>query len=135
MQYLPVSPNSVAFSFALGSWLSRDIDNREQRFLARWRGCRAIDAAFPFHVDSVHRLLIDPLTPRDCDAICSAAEAVLAVSPTWIAVPGHLLLGQASLSRQRATMARPTRGGSRVEPTPCRSGSHSRINTGATPSR
>jgi DNA-binding MarR family transcriptional regulator len=41
-------------------------------------GRRAIEAAAPRHVETVRRLFIDRLTPRQLDAVRSAAETVLA---------------------------------------------------------
>jgi DNA-binding MarR family transcriptional regulator len=42
------------------------------------RGRKEIEAAAPGHVDAVRRLFIDPLTPRQLDAVRAAAEAVVA---------------------------------------------------------
>jgi DNA-binding MarR family transcriptional regulator len=43
------------------------------------KGRKAIEAAAPGHVKAVRRLFVDRLTPQQLDALCDAAETILAV--------------------------------------------------------
>lgn len=55
-----------------------DADRRGFHVVVTPAGRRAIKAAAPGHVDGVRRLFVDPLSPRQLDAIASAADLVLA---------------------------------------------------------
>ena len=55
-----------------------DADRRGFHVVVTAAGRRAIKAAAPGHVEAVRRLFIEPLTPRQLDAIAAAAELVLA---------------------------------------------------------
>ncbi|MGQ0802894.1 MAG: MarR family winged helix-turn-helix transcriptional regulator [Actinomycetota bacterium] len=55
-----------------------DQDRRGAYVVVTRRGRRAIEAAAPRHVETVRRLFIDRLTPRQLDALGNAAETVLA---------------------------------------------------------
>lgn len=55
-----------------------DADRRGFHVVVTPAGRRAIKAAAPGHVDVVRRLFVDPLSPRQLDAIASAADLVLA---------------------------------------------------------
>ena len=54
------------------------IDRRGAFVVVTNRGRKEIEAAAPGHVAAVRRLFIDRLTPRQLDAIGTAAETVLA---------------------------------------------------------
>ena len=53
-------------------------DRRGAYVVVTKRGRQAIEAAAPRHLETVRRLFIDRLTPRQLDTIGAAAEAVLA---------------------------------------------------------
>ena len=53
-------------------------DRRGAYVVVTKRGRQAIDAAAPRHLETVRRLFIDRLTPRQLETIGAAAEAVLA---------------------------------------------------------
>ncbi len=55
-----------------------DRDRRGAYVVVAKRGREAIEAAAPRHVETVRRLFIDRLTPRQLDTIGAAAETVLA---------------------------------------------------------
>ena len=55
-----------------------DADRRGFHVVVTSAGRKAIAAAAPGHVDAVRRLFLEPLSPRQLDAIASAAELVLA---------------------------------------------------------
>lgn len=55
-----------------------DADRRGFHVVVTAAGRKAIKAAAPGHVEAVRRLFVDRLTPRQLDAIASAADAVLA---------------------------------------------------------
>ena len=55
-----------------------DADRRGSYIAVTTAGRRAIEAAAPGHVAAVRRLFVDRLTPRQLDALGSAAETVLA---------------------------------------------------------
>ena len=55
-----------------------DADRRGFHVVVTAAGRRAIKAAAPGHVEAVRRLFVDRLSPRQLDAIASAADAVLA---------------------------------------------------------
>jgi DNA-binding MarR family transcriptional regulator len=55
-----------------------DADRRGFHVVVTPAGRRAIKAAAPGHVDAVRRLFVEPLAPRQLDAIATAAELVLA---------------------------------------------------------
>ena len=55
-----------------------DADRRGFHVVVTPAGRKAIKAAAPGHVDAVRRLFVDRLSPRQLDAIASAADAVLA---------------------------------------------------------
>ena len=55
-----------------------DADRRGFHVVVTAAGRKAIAAAAPGHVDAVRRLFVDRLTPRQLEAIATAAEQVLA---------------------------------------------------------
>jgi DNA-binding MarR family transcriptional regulator len=55
-----------------------DLDRRGAYVVVTERGREEIRAAAPSHVETVRRLFIDQLTPRQLDTIRAAAEQVLA---------------------------------------------------------
>jgi DNA-binding MarR family transcriptional regulator len=55
-----------------------DSDRRGFHVVVTPAGRKAIAAAAPGHVEAVRNLFVDRLTPRQLDAIASAADAVLA---------------------------------------------------------
>jgi DNA-binding MarR family transcriptional regulator len=55
-----------------------DVDRRGAYVVVTEHGREAIEAAAPRHVETVRRLFVDRLTPRQLDAIRTAAETVLA---------------------------------------------------------
>lgn len=55
-----------------------DSDRRGAFVVVTRRGRKEIEAAAPGHVDAVRRFFVDRLTPRQLDALRSAAETVLA---------------------------------------------------------
>ena len=55
-----------------------DEDRRGAFVVVTKPGRKAIEAAAPRHVETVRRLFVDRLTPRQLDAVAVAAEAVLA---------------------------------------------------------
>ena len=55
-----------------------DVDRRGFHVVVTAAGRKAIMAAAPGHVDAVRRLFVEPLSPRQLDAIASASDAVLA---------------------------------------------------------
>jgi DNA-binding MarR family transcriptional regulator len=59
-----------------------DSDRRGQEIVVTRQGRKAIEAAAPGHVAAVRRLFVDQLTPRQLDALGSAAETVLAAINT-----------------------------------------------------
>ncbi|HLF41195.1 MAG TPA: MarR family transcriptional regulator [Acidimicrobiia bacterium] len=54
-----------------------DSDRRGAFVVVTRRGRKEIEAAAPGHVDAVRRFFVDRLTPRQLDALRSAAETVL----------------------------------------------------------
>ena len=66
-----------------------DGDRRGAFVVVTAPGRKAIEEAAPHHVAMVRRLFIDPLTPRELDAITSAAEKVLAALDTEAADSHH----------------------------------------------
>jgi DNA-binding MarR family transcriptional regulator len=55
-----------------------DLDRRGAYVVVAKQGLEAIKAAAPCHVETVRRLFVDRLTPRQLDTIRAAAETVLA---------------------------------------------------------
>ena len=55
-----------------------DFDRRGSFVVVTTHGRRAIEAAAPAHVRAVRELFVDRLTPRQLDAVGTAAEIVLA---------------------------------------------------------
>jgi DNA-binding MarR family transcriptional regulator len=55
-----------------------DLDRRGAYVVVAKPGLEAIKAAAPCHVETVRRLFVDRLTPRQLDTIRAAAETVLA---------------------------------------------------------
>jgi DNA-binding MarR family transcriptional regulator len=55
-----------------------DADRRGFHVVVTPAGRRAIEAAAPGHVDAVRRLFVDRLSPKQLDALASAAETILA---------------------------------------------------------
>lgn len=58
-----------------------DDDRRGAFVVVTATGRTAIEAAAPGHAAAVRRLFLDPLTPKQLDAVRVAAEAVLAAFP------------------------------------------------------